>query len=200
AARLTHRGPLINLGWFRVGSEEYARRYRSFGITTLHKRHVTVRGRRISFSYPGKRRIWVRAALVDGDLADALRELKELSGSGRLFRYHNDEGELVNLTSSRLNEYIRSFLDEEFSAKDFRTWGGTLLAAVALAEQGPAETEAQAKTHARRRHAHRRREVRQHACRRAGVIRQPGRRRPVPRGADTRAFPATPFALGRRPR
>src|SRR5262249_3286493 len=118
---------------------------RSFGITTLHKRHVTVRGRRISFSYPGKRRIWVRAALVDGDLADALRELKELSGSGRLFRYHNDEGELVNLTSSRLNEYIRSFLDEEFSAKDFRTWGGTLLAAVALAEQGPAETEAQAK-------------------------------------------------------
>ena len=136
---------LINLAWFRVGSEEYARRYRSFGITTLRKRHVTIRGRRIAFSYPGKRRIRVRTALVDSDLADALRELKELPGSGRLFRYRNEDGDLVNLSSRRLNEYIRSFMDDDFSAKDFRTWGGTLLAAVALAEHGCAETEAEAK-------------------------------------------------------
>jgi DNA topoisomerase-1 len=121
---------LINLGWFRVGSEEYARKYRSFGITTL--------------AFPGKRRIWVRTALVDAELAAALRELQALRGRGRLFRYRLD-GELYNLTARRLNEYIQACMDEEFSAKDFRTWGGTLMAAIALAEHGPPETDAEAK-------------------------------------------------------
>ena len=190
---------LINLGWFRVGSEEYARPYRSFGITTLHKRHVTVRGRRMSFSHAGKRRIWVRTALVDGDLADALRELKELSGSGRLFRSHNDEGELVNLTSSRLNEYIRSSWTKS-SARRTSARGAAPCSQRSPSRNRPGRDRSAGQTHARRRHAHRRREARQHACRRAGLIRQPGRRRPVPRGADARAFPATPFALGRRPR
>jgi DNA topoisomerase-1 len=135
---------LINLGWFRVGSEEYARKYRSFGITTLRKSHVKIRGSRITFAFPGKRRIWVRTALVDAELASALRELQTLHGGGRLFRYRVD-GELTNLTARRLNEYIQVCMDEEFSAKDFRTWGGTLMAAITLAEHGPPETEAEAK-------------------------------------------------------
>jgi DNA topoisomerase-1 len=135
---------LVNLGWFRVGSERYARSSRTFGITTITKRHVTVRGQRIAFSFRGKHRVWVRTTLVDSELAAATRELLELPGRGRLFRYECEDG-LVNLNGARLNDYIREHMGEEFTAKDFRTWGGTLLAAIGLAERGVAETEAQAK-------------------------------------------------------
>jgi DNA topoisomerase IB len=135
---------LINLGWFRVGSERYAKKYRSFGITTLKKSHVMVRGSRVSFRYPGKRRIVVRTAVVDTELAAAMRSLVSLKGGRRLFRYQNDNG-LCNLTSRKLNEYIQEHMGEEFSAKDFRTWGGTLIAAIALAEHDVAETETEAK-------------------------------------------------------
>jgi DNA topoisomerase-1 len=135
---------LINLGWFRVGSERYAKAYRTYGITTLRKGHVAVRGSRISFRYRGKQRVWVRAALVDEDLADMVRELLKLPGGRRLFRYELN-GEIYNLSARRLNEYVRTYLGEEFTAKDFRTWGGTLIAAVALAERGPPETETEAK-------------------------------------------------------
>jgi DNA topoisomerase I len=134
---------LMNLGWFRPGSDRYARESRTFGITTLTKRHVSVRGSRIAFRFPGKQRIWVRSALVDAELAEAIEELRALSGA-RLFRYEH-EGRLVNLTNERLNDYIQAYLGEEFTAKDFRTWGGTLLAAIALAEHDRAETETEAK-------------------------------------------------------
>ena len=130
---------LINLGWFRVGSERYARESRTYGITTLNKSHVSVRGSRITFRFPGKQRIWVRTQIVDAELAEAVRELRALKGGRRLFRYEW-EGDLYNLTSKRLNDYIGIYMGEEFTAKDFRTWGGTLLAAVALAERGPVET------------------------------------------------------------
>jgi DNA topoisomerase-1 len=135
---------LINLGWFRVGSERYAKRYRTFGITTLTKRHVAVRGSRVAFRYRGKHRVWVHTALVDAELADAMRALISLPGSRRLFRYRL-EGELQNLTASKLNEYIQEHMGEEFTAKDFRTWGGTLLAAIAFAERGVADTATEAK-------------------------------------------------------
>jgi DNA topoisomerase IB len=131
---------LINLGWFRVGSERYARKSRTFGITTLRKRHVTVRGSRIAFRYRGKHKVWVRTALVDADLADAMRELLALPGGPHVFRYRN-EGEVYDLTGARLNEYIRTYMGPEFTAKDFRTWGGTLLAGIAFAERPPAETD-----------------------------------------------------------
>ena len=127
---------LINLGWFRVGSDRYAKSSRTFGITTLHKRHVTVRGSRISFRYRGKHSVLVHSAIVDAELAAAVRELLEVPGS-RLFRFER-AGVRCNLDGRRLNRYIQAQLGDEFSAKDFRTWGGTLIAAVALAEQGPA--------------------------------------------------------------
>jgi DNA topoisomerase-1 len=134
---------LINLGWFRVGSERYARAARTHGITTLEKRHVTVRGARLAFRYRGKHRILVHSALVDAELAGAVRELLELPGR-RLFRYENGDGP-CDLRARRLNEYIRAHLGEEFSAKDFRTWGGTLVAAVELAEAGVADSPTEAK-------------------------------------------------------
>ena len=135
---------LINLGWFRVGSERYAKTSKTFGITTLRKQHVAVRGSRISFRYRGKHRVWVRSTLVDVELAAAIRELLAVPGGSRVFRYEF-EGELFSLTGRRLNEYIRVYLGDEFTAKDFRTWGGTLLAAIAFAERGVPETATEAK-------------------------------------------------------
>jgi DNA topoisomerase-1 len=135
---------LINLGWFRVGSERYARSSRTYGITTLRKRHAKVRGSRVTLSFRGKGRLHVRAAVVDAELAAAMRELLALEGGSRLFRYRRN-GDLCSLTGERLNDYIGEHMGDEFTAKDFRTWGGTLLAAIGLAERGPQDTVAESK-------------------------------------------------------
>ena len=135
---------LVNRAWFRVGSERYAKNSRTFGITTLRKSHVQVRGRRVAFQFRGKHRAFVRTQLVDAELAGAINELLELPGGPRLFRYEWN-GDLRNLTGAKLNEYIHDYLGDEFTAKDFRTWGGTLIAAIAFAEHGPAETDSEAK-------------------------------------------------------
>src|SRR2546423_5376391 len=135
---------LIKRGWFRVGSERYARDSQTYGITTLRKGHVRVRGHRIAFHFRTKHRAIVRTTLVDEELADSVKELLALPGGPRLFRYEWEDS-LCNLTGARLNDYVRDHLGEAFTAKDFRTWGGTLIAAIALAERGPVETEAEAK-------------------------------------------------------
>ena len=124
---------LISLGWFRVGSERYVRDG-TYGVTTLLRRHVHVRGRQIRLSFPGKHGIRVRCELVDQELAAAIRGLLRVRGGPRVFKYRW-EGELYNLTNKRLNDYVKIYLGDEFSAKDFRTWGGTLLAAVYFAER-----------------------------------------------------------------
>jgi DNA topoisomerase-1 len=128
---------LINLAWFRVGSDRHTKRSRTYGVTTLRKSHVIVRGTRVTFRFPAKGKVLVRTALVDGELADAVRALQETAGT-RLFRYEVD-GVLCNLTARRLNDYVQEYMGEEFSCKDFRTWGGTLTAAIAFAERGPVE-------------------------------------------------------------
>jgi len=135
---------LINRGWFRVGTERYAKESKTFGITTLRKNHVTVRGHRIAFHFRGKHRSEIRTILVDSELAESVKELLALPRGARLFRYEWD-GALYALTGAKLNEYVRTNLGKDFTAKDFRTWGGTLLAAIALAEHGPAESETEAK-------------------------------------------------------
>jgi DNA topoisomerase I len=131
---------LINEGWFRVGNERYARSYKTFGITTLRRGHVTVRGSRITFRFRAKHRVLVHTVLVDPELAAAMKQLLALPGGRRLFRYERD-GEIYNLGARKLNDYIREYMGDEFTAKDFRTWGGTLVAAIELAEAPPAETE-----------------------------------------------------------
>ena len=127
---------LINLGWFRVGSERYARESRTYGITTLTKRHVAVRGSRIAFSLPRQaQRPGPDASSSTPSSPTAVRELLDAPRGRALFRYV-EEGEPYNLTGARLNDYVREHLGDEFTAKDFRTWGGTLIAAIALAEHG----------------------------------------------------------------
>jgi DNA topoisomerase-1 len=96
----------------------------------------------VRFSFRGKHSIQVRTTLVDEDLAEHIRDLLRLPGGSRLFRYRNGQG-VVPLRGAVLNDYLREYMGPEFTAKDFRTWGGTLLAAIALAEHGPASTPAE---------------------------------------------------------
>jgi DNA topoisomerase I len=135
---------LVNLGWFRVGGDRYAKESRTFGITTLRKSHVSVRGSRIAFRYRGKHSIMLRSAVVDAELAAAMKALLALPGS-RLFQFELPDGSRCNLDQRRLNDYIKTHLGSEFSAKDFRTWGGTLIAAIQFAQQEPPENPTQAK-------------------------------------------------------
>ena len=180
---------LINEGWFRVGGERYAKSHKTFGITTLRKGHVKVRGSRISFRFRAKHRVLCRTVLVDAELAAAMKELLALPGGRRLFRYEYN-GELVNLGARRLNEYIREHMGDEFTAKDFRTWGGTLLAAIELAERGEAETATEQKRAVAA--------VMRSVGERLGntpavarvVVRQPGGRRAVSRRANDRRLSA----------
>jgi DNA topoisomerase-1 len=139
---------LINVGWFRVGSERYVRESGTYGITTLTRRHVEVRGSRITLAFRGKHKIQVRTTLVDEELAAALKELLKVKGA-RVFKYEW-EGSLYDLTSKRLNDYVKLHMGPEFSAKDFRTWGGTLTAAVALAERARRDGFPETKTDEKR--------------------------------------------------
>ena len=132
---------LINLSWFRPGDDRYTT---SYGVTTLRKGHVKVARNKIAFQLQGEARR-ARAHRPDRRRARAGgTPLLAEPGGRRLFRFEED-GQRLNLTARRLNEYIQEAMGEDFSAKDFRTWGGTLLAAIALAERGPAGTEAEAK-------------------------------------------------------
>jgi DNA topoisomerase I len=123
---------LIDLGWFRVGSDRHTRSSGTYGVTTLRKRHVSVRGNRVRLCFAGKGRAQIHTSLVDDELAGAMRELLRVPGA-RVFRFARD-GRLCNLTSRMLNECVKEHLGPEFTAKDFRTWGGTLQAAIAFAE------------------------------------------------------------------
>jgi DNA topoisomerase-1 len=134
---------VVNKAWFRVGTDRHARASRTYGVTTLRKRHVDVEGDEIRFVFRTKNRALVRRTLRSAPLARELAHLVALDGS-RLFRFER-EGELVNLTAAMLNEYIADRLGNGFTAKDFRTWGGTLVAARALAQAEPAKDEREAR-------------------------------------------------------
>jgi DNA topoisomerase-1 len=135
---------LIAEGYLRVGSERYAKENHTFGTTTLRKAHATVHGRdRIEFHYPGKRSIDQRQIIVDRRLAGFILQCKRTPGP-RLFRYEGPDG-WYDLTSRDVNRYLHELVGVPYTAKDFRTWGGTLCAAVTLADLGPAATERQAK-------------------------------------------------------
>lgn len=123
---------LIDEGYFRVGNQEYARKNQSYGLTTLRSKHVTVKGQKIIFDFIGKSGQEHHKVVEDGTIARIIRKLDDMPGY-ELFRYYDKQGVLHTLTSADVNEYIKQSMGYEFSAKDFRTWGGTLLAATELA-------------------------------------------------------------------
>jgi DNA topoisomerase-1 len=129
---------VINKAWFRVGSERHARSARTYGVTTLRKKHVSVSGDEIAFCFRAKNRKLVRRTITNAALAEGVEALLELPHGSRLFRFERD-GELAPLTAPRLNDYLGENLGDGYTAKDFRTWGGTLLAASRLARAGPVD-------------------------------------------------------------
>lgn len=130
-------------GFFRVGNERYTKENHTFGLTTLHKKHVRVEGDSVIFDFIGKRSIRHHKTVVDRELARFVEALLE-SPRWRLFRYQDDGGEWHDVDAAQVNDYLQSLASFPYSAKDFRTWGGTLRAATVLAEIGPAESEREA--------------------------------------------------------
>lgn len=135
---------LLDVTHMRIGNEEYAKENNSYGLTTLKNRHVKVRGKEIRFTFRGKSGIDHDIRLHDTRLAKIIRQCQELPGH-ELFQYVDDEGRIVPIDSEHVNTYLREIAKEEFSAKDFRTWGGTIAAAESLLKLGESEDEKRVK-------------------------------------------------------
>jgi len=135
---------LISQGFFRVGSERYQKENNTFGITTMRKSHALVLDdNTVEFEYLGKRSITQRNVVDGKDLARFVSQLLETPGP-RLFRYL-EEGKWENVDSGDVNDYIERIANFPYTAKDFRTWGGTLRAATVLAELGKGKSQTERK-------------------------------------------------------
>lgn len=134
---------LMNSLYIRVGSVRNARRHRTYGATTLQRRHLKVEPKgKLVFSFRGKGGIKHRIIHVDHTLARIISELRSNSGNSPfLFHYTSEDGTVRRVTSRDVNDYLKEVTAPEFSVKDLRTWGATRLAAIELASRGPAEDE-----------------------------------------------------------
>ena len=135
---------LLEVTLIRVGNAQYAKQNRSYGLTTLHKRHLEVDGAALTFAFKGKSGVEHEVRVRDRRLARVVRGLRELPGQ-HLFKYRDADGDLCPVTSDDVNAYIREAMGEQFSAKDFRTWAGTVSAARALRELEPPSSPTEAK-------------------------------------------------------
>lgn len=135
---------LMELTLFRVGNSEYARANKSYGLTTLRDRHVAIDGARIHISFRGKHGKPHETDIYDRRLARIVKNCRDLPGY-ELFQYLDDDGKRHAIGSADVNEYLHEISGEDITAKDFRTWAGTLLAAEALREFEQFDTEAQRK-------------------------------------------------------
>lgn len=124
---------LLETTLIRVGNDEYVRDNKSYGLTTMENRHVKVRGAKVSFTFRGKSGKSHHIDLEDRKLASIVRRCRDLPGQ-ELFAYVDEEGAPVDVTSGDVNDYLREATGKPFTAKDFRTWAGTVLAAQALQE------------------------------------------------------------------
>jgi DNA topoisomerase-1 len=124
---------LLETTLIRVGNDEYAQQNGSYGLTTLHNEHATVHGGQITFEFKGKSGKRHRIDVRDPQIAKLVRRCQDLPGQD-LFGYVEADGTVRDVTSDDVNAYLREIAGDEFSAKDFRTWAGTVLAAIALRE------------------------------------------------------------------
>lgn len=147
---LTREKVLATVVWLlertliRVGSDEYARANGSFGLTTMRRRHVAVSGAKLRFEFRGKSGIEHSVAITDRRIARIVQRCQELPGQ-ELFQYLDDDGRRQSIDADDINEYLRQITGRQVTAKDFRTWAGTMLAAAALRQIGLAQTEKAAK-------------------------------------------------------
>ena len=141
---------LLELTLIRVGNEEYARNNKSFGLTTMRDSHAQCRGSKVRFRFRGKSGKYHDIDFNDARLARIVRRCQELPGQ-ELFQYLDDDGDVQDIDSADVNDYLRDVTGQDFTAKDFRTWAGTVLAARALQEMAEFTSTAQAKHNVRRR-------------------------------------------------
>ncbi len=129
---------LMNAAHFRVGEERYAKKNKTYGIATLRRKHLKIEGDTMIFEYTGKWGKFQRQCVTDRKLSEIVEECAALPGY-EVFKYIDEDGELRDVKSRDLNAYVKEVMGSEFTAKDFRTWAGTLVAAVKLAELGAEE-------------------------------------------------------------
>jgi len=130
---------LIDQGFFRVGNEKSAKSESTYGLSTVRGKHVTVDGDRLLFDYVGKWKKKQQKAVRDPEVAKLIAELKRMKGP-ELFQYVDEHGRVHRVKDRQVNDYIQSIAGEDFTAKDFRTWAGTLLCSIALGMLGQAES------------------------------------------------------------
>lgn len=135
---------LLEATMMRIGNDEYARENKSYGLTTLRNRHVRIDGSEVEFRFRGKSGVFHDVKVHDRRLARIIGRTRDLPGQD-LFQYLDDDGERHTVGSADVNDWLRTVTGEEYTAKDFRTWSGTVLAAMALREFETFDSEAQAK-------------------------------------------------------
>jgi DNA topoisomerase-1 len=126
---------LLETAFFRPGSTTYSKENETYGLTTLRHKHLTIDKDEIIFNYNGKSGQEQEKHIVDEKLAKIIAQIDDMPGY-EIFKYLDENNNIVKVKSDDLNEYIREVMGEEFSAKDFRTWAGTMIAAIALDELG----------------------------------------------------------------
>lgn len=135
---------LLERTLIRIGNEEYVRQNRSFGLTTMRDHHVNVSGARLKFRFRGKSGVTQEVAIADSRLAAIVRRCQDLPGQ-ELFQYVDEHGERQTIESSDVNAYLREITGQDFTAKEFRTWAGTVLAVRIFQEFKRADSKSQAK-------------------------------------------------------
>lgn len=135
---------LLEATMMRIGNDEYARENKSYGLTTLRNRHVTIEGSAVQFRFRGKSGVRHDVKVQDRRVARIIQRSRDLPGQ-QLFEYVDENGEASTIDSSDVNDYLREITGEDYTAKDFRTWSGTVLAAMALREFEKFDSEAQAR-------------------------------------------------------
>jgi DNA topoisomerase-1 len=135
---------LLEATMMRIGNDEYARENKSYGLTTLRNRHVKIEGSQVQFRFRGKSGVHHDVKVQDRRVARIIQRSRDLPGQ-QLFEYVDQDGQPQTIDSSDVNDYLREITGEDYTAKDFRTWSGTVLAAIALREFEKFDSEAQAK-------------------------------------------------------
>jgi DNA topoisomerase-1 len=134
----------LEISLIRIGNDEYAQENGSFGLTTMRNRHVEVEGSTVTFEFRGKSGKKHKIAVSDRRLAKIVRKCQDLPGQ-RLFEYTDSDGTIAKIGSEDVNEYLNAISGQPFTAKDFRTWAGTVLAAIALGQMEEVDSKAAAK-------------------------------------------------------
>ncbi len=135
---------LLETTFIRIGNEAYARENNSFGLTTLRRRHVDIHGSRLTFKFKGKAGVEHTINVTDRRLARIVKTCRDIPGY-ELFEYLDDDGHPHSIDSANVNDYLREISHQDFTAKDFRTWAGSVLAAMTLRDCDPCDTQTQLK-------------------------------------------------------